>query len=769
MKKTAVLVKAKEMKIVGDSVPRVDGIDKATGAPFFTSDIELPGMLYGKVLRSPYPHARVVNVDTSKAEQLPGVKAVIWHKNTSKVKFNGAATSILTLPPAKPVLDQNVFSPVVRYVGDEVAAVAAETEEIAEKALKLLEVEYEELPYVLDYMESMKPETPVIHEGCEEGKNIPGEKIHLKLGDIEKGFAEADRIFEHTFKLSVVKQCNMETHSAVASFNPDGSLVVYSTTQAHHPCRRMLATIFDIPYSKVRVLGTYTGGGFGVRIGLSAKAEPLATALAKEAKRPVKVVYDRTEDFIASDTRHGGHIYMKTGVKKDGTLVAREVRSILNTGAYSSWGVEAPAVLGCMGMSMYRCPHQLYVGHSVYTNTTTAGAMRGFGSPQALTAVETHLDAIAEEMGFDRLEFRKKNLMKPGDEWVLPYPCHSNALGECIDKGAEAIGWDKRGTFDNTGTVKRGLGMGCGTHVSNAWPFCGDYSNAYVTIQEDGSVQVASGVPEMGTGLGTVLAQMAAETLGVDFDMVKVIMGDTESTPFEIGSHASRACYAAGAAVTEASQEAKKFALEFAAELFSEGGSKVDAEDLDIVDNTVVSTSDPSKKMPLGEVCDTAHIKGIQFIGIGKVIPNNTPPWMAHFADVSIDTETGKVTVNKLVGAHDVGRAINPIIVEGQVEGGLAQGLGYALSEEILYDDKGRQLNNSYHSYMLPTAVDMPEFVPIIVECDDPSHPYNVKGVGETGLIPTVAAIVNAIYDAIGIRFWEIPVTEEKVFMALNK
>ncbi len=755
----------KDYTVVGKNIRKLDAIEKAMGAATFTTDIKLPGMLYGKVLRSPYPHARIVKIDTSKAEALPGVKAVATYLNTPRVKFNTSATSTFTIPPLQPVEDQYVFDSVVRYVGDEVAAVAATSKKVAEEALELIEVEYELLPTVFDPLEAMKEEAPSLHH-CEAGKNVPGEKIHIEMGDIELGFAEADYVFEHTFKLPVQKQAQMETQAAVAQVSVDGKVTVWSTTQTPHPSRRILATIFGLPYSKVRVLNPpYIGGGFGVRIGLSAKAEPIALALAMLAKQPVKVVYDRKEDFIASDTRHSGYVTVKTGVKKDGTFTARKIMGILNSGAYCSWSAETPGVLGAMGLSIYYCPNQMYDGHSVYTNTTPAGAMRGFGNPQGMFAVDSQVDIIAEALRMDPMEIRRKNIMRPGLSWVLPYPCQSSGLEECMDLGAKAIVWDQRGKQNqDSDTIRRGIGMAIGTHVSNAWPFCGDYSNAYVTVQQDGSIQVASGVPDMGTGTITTLSQMAAEVMGIAFGQVGITFADTESTPFEIGSHASRTCYASGTAVVAAAQDARKQVFEYAANML-----EVTPGELDIENGIIYSTLTQEKNISLGQVAMEAHLRGQQFIGVGRIIPQNAPPYLAHFAEVEVDTETGKVRVTKMVAAHDVGKAIHPLIVEGQLEGGLAMGIGYALSEEIKYDDRGRQLNNGFHKYMLPTAMDIPELEAIIVEAEDPTGPFGAKGVGETGLVATAAAIANAVYDAIGIRFFEIPLTEERVYRALKE
>lgn len=755
----------KTYSVVGKNILKLDSIEKATGMATFTCDFKLPNMLYGRVLRSPHPHARIISIDTSKAEALQGVKAVATYKNTSRVLFNTSATATFTIPPLVPVQDQYIFDSVVRYVGDEVAAVAAVSKKIADKALSLIEVEYEILESVYDPFEAMKESAPVIHEHTEH-KNVPGEKIHIEMGNIDKGFEEADMVFEHTFKLPVQKQAQLETQGAVAKIGVDGSITVWSTTQTPHPTQRILGTIFDVPYSKVRVLNPpYVGGGFGVRIGLSAKAEPIAVALALLAKQPVKVVYDRKEDFIASDTRHGGYVTVKTGVKKDGTFTARKLEGILNGGAYCSWSTETPGVLGAMGLSLYYCPNQMYDGHSVYTNTTPAGAMRGFGNPQAMFAIDSQMDIIAEELGIDPLEIRRKNIMRVGMPWVLPYPCLSSGLEECMDKGAAAIGWERRGKlYKGDSKKRRGIGMGIGTHVSNAWPFCGDYSNAYVTIKQDGSVHLATGIPDMGTGNTTALKQMVAEVLGVDYEKVRIAYGDTESTPFEIGSHASRTCYASGTAVVAGANDVKEKVLAFAAKTLN-----TTIEELDIQGNFIYSISNPEIKMGLDDAALKAHEQGKQFIGVGSIIPQNAPPYLAQFAEVEVDIETGKVKVLKLVGANDVGRAINPLVVEGQLEGGLAMGIGYTLSEEIKYDSKGRQLNTSFEKYVLPTSMDITELQTIIVEANDPTGPFGAKGIGETGLVATAPAIANAVYDAIGIRFFEIPLTEERVYRAIKK
>ena len=776
-----------QFEYVGKSVGRRDGVDKTTGRGLFTTDIFLPGMLFAKVLRSPHPHARIVSIDTSEAEKLPGVKAVMTHKNGPKNLFNAAVPMFLTIPQLERVLDQLLFDEVVRHVGDEVAAVAATSEAIAEKALALIKVEYEILPAVFDPLEAMKPEAPELHpgKGCTpEGRNIPAEIVKIPYNDVEKGLAESDVIIEETFELPVVKQVQMETQAAVAQVDGDGNVTVWSTTQTPHPSRAILGKIFDIPAGKIRVLAPpYVGGGFGVRIGLSGKAEPIAMGLALLAKRPVKMIYTRKEDFIASDTRHAGYVTVKLGAKKDGTFQALDLKAVFNTGAFCTFGAELPGVCGAMTLAIYRIPHQRYFGHSVYTNCTSAGAMRGFGNPQGNLAMEQAVDMMAEKLGMDPMELRKKNIMRPGDPWCLPYPCGTSELPECIRQGAESIGWSRRGKLNEPGSVKlRGLGMAVGTHVSNAWPFCVDYDNAYVTIQSDGSAQVASGVPDIGTGTSTSLVQIAAETLGMSMDNVGLTYGDTLGTPFDIGSHASRTCYAAGTAVKAAAADARKQILDYAAGYFN-----IPAERLEIRKGVIAPMAESlgecsgsglcqleevkegkGNSVTMEELAYHAHVRNKQFIGVGRIVPENAPPWHACFAEVEVDTRTGQVRVVKLTAAHDVGRAINPMIVEGQIEGGAVQGIGYALSEEITYNDKGRQQQYSMHNYMLPTAEDTPEIHSIIVEGNDPTGPFGAKGAGECSLVCPASAIANAVANATGYRFKKIPMTPERVFKALN-
>lgn len=688
---------------VGRSIPRIDAVEKVTGEAVFTTDLDFPGMLYAKVLRSPYPHARIVSIDISQAEKLPGVAAVATWENTTDVRYNGSCSE--ANPPAVPVEDEQIFNRELCYVGDEVAAVAADSEETALAALKLIRVEYEELPAVYDPLEAMKPEAPAVHP-CFLGNNIAG-MAKFPMGDIEQGFAESDVVIEERYKLPVVKHCQLETQSAVASFTRSGKLTVWSTPQSPHPLRGLLARLFGLPAGSVRVLNPpYIGGAFGSHVGTSAKAEPIAAALAIMAKKPVRLVYDRKEDFIASPTRHSGYITVKLGAMKDGTLKALYLNAVLNTGAYACAGPDVTAVLGVTNISIYQIPNVMYDGLCVYTNTTTAGAMRGFGNPQGNFAVESTMDLMAEKLGMDSVALRLKNVMTPYAPWLPPYPCATVGLAECIERGAKQIGWERR-------------------H-------------------------------------GKMTGDKPYKVRGIDVEQVHIVFGDTQSTPYDIGSHASRTLYSAGTAVNAAGKDARGKLFAFLA-----GQMGVPEESLDMENGQI--TVNGKETITIKEAAHMLHRNNRQIVGLGQTVPFNAPPWHAHFAEVEVDTRTGQVTVLRVVAAHDVGRAINPDIVEGQIQGSVLQGIGYALSEQIVYDARGKQAQDSFHKYYLPTIMEVPQIETILVETNEPSGPFGAKGVGECGLVPTAAAIASAVENAIGVRFHEIPMTEERVLEALGR
>ena len=557
------------MKYVGKNIPRNDGFDKATGLGQFTMDVSMPHMLYARVLRSPYAHAKVVKIDTSAAEALPGVVTVCTFENTTNKPFNTSATMVTTPRPAEPVRDQTIFTDEPKYIGDEVAAVAAETEAIAAEAIKRIKVEYEVLPAVYDPVEALKPDSPEVQPlyGNKEHHNVCGEIVRVTFCEhepysdeaLERGFAQADVIVDADIKLPRVKQCQMEVHAAVASYKANGTLEIISTTQTPTPTKMIVAYAFDLPESKVRVRNPpYLGGGFGVRIGISGKAELLAAALSMKALRPVKIVYSREEDFIASDTRHGGYMHARLGAKKDGTFVALDTTAKLNTGAYCTFGVELLAVCGVCGTAgTYHIPYLRYMGYPVYTNQQTAGAFRGFGTPQGTAVVEACVDKLAKVLDMDPIRLRKMNTMKPDDKNFFPFSVGSVGTNECLDKAAAEIGWyEKRGKVQ-TGNKRRGVGIACNTHVSNAAPFCVDYNAVNMIIEQDGSLRINTAIPEIGPGSTTALIQVACDLLGVPFETTTMIFGDSAAAPFDIGSHATRTLYSVSQVMEDAAAELK--------------------------------------------------------------------------------------------------------------------------------------------------------------------------------------------------------------------
>lgn len=747
---------------VGQNIPRNDGYDKVTGRAVFTHDVTMPRMLFAKVLRSPYAHARVLDIDTSQAEAMPGVKAVATFKNTTDKFFNTSATMVTTNPGSEPVRDQTVFTSEPKYIGDEIAAVAAESEEIAENAVKKIKVTYQELPYVLDPLEAVKENAPDVQPNFAREKNICGEVIRINFGDVEQGMAQADIIVESFVHLPRVKQAQMETHAAVASYKSDGSLEVICTTQTPHPTKMILAYALDLPESKVTVRNPpYVGGGFGVRIGFSGKAEIIASVLSMKCHRPVKYVYTREEDFTASDTRHGGYLKGRLGAKKDGTFVALDTSAWLNTGAYATFGVELLGVCGACGTAgTYHIPNLSYRGYPVYTHQQTAGAFRGFGTPQGTFLVEELVDAMAKKLQMDPLELRKMNTMREDDQNWFPFTLGSIGINECLEKAAEEIGWKEKRGKKQDGVIRRGVGIACGTHVSNAAPFCVDYNIVTLRLEPDGSLLVLSGIPEIGPGSTTALLQVASDAMSIPFHQLSMHYGDTIS-PFDIGSHATRTLYTVSQVIWDASQKLKQDIFQYAADFL-----KTSQDKIRLTDGILYA---PEKEMPLSQLAYEAHLRGKQFIATSNLVPPNSLPWYAQAAEVEVDMETGMVRTLKIAAAHDVGKAVNPRLTEGQIEGGVLQGVGYACREEMTYVDGKGFYNNGFHKYMLPTADDDLEIKSILVESNDPKGIFGIKGVGEVGVCPTAPAIVSAVEDAIGIRFHEIPLTPDRVLKKIKE
>ena len=752
---------SKEFSFVGKRVPKLDAPEKVTGQIAYGHDMKLPRMLYGKILRSEYAHAQILNIDTSRAEALPGVRAVITAEDIPDMRIGWARDH--------PVLKAGK----VRSVRDEIAAVAAVDQDTASEALALIKVEYEELPGVFDPEEAMKPGAPVLHA---EAPNNIQEKMRQSYyhGDVEKGFSESDVVIEDRLTLPFVTHCCMGTSFILADFSPSGDLTVWSSTQMPFLYQRDLSMVLGIPASKIRVIKAPVGGAFGSKLDMY-PFEPICVLLAQRTGCPVRITYTREEEFVVGPTRQPVICDVKSGAKGDGTLTARQVSMILDNGAYSSWGATTPLVMMQTISSLYRVPNVKYDVVVAYTNNPYSGAMRGYGNPQATFVVETHIDMLAHELGMDPMEFRLKNANQSGDVTGQGVKITTCGLTECIEKAAESVTWKaKRAKPD-----ARGVGMASLIHVGGgARIYPSDGCGSTVKVDDFGKVTLISGSTDMGQGADTVMAQIVAEELGVPVANVTVVNADTDITPWDVGAHASRTTFVAGNSARLAAMDAKSQILEGAAENLGEK-----AEDLDMKEGKIFRKGEPEESIPFEKMVRSKHFRpdGDVVLARGWYEPpterqdkefrgniSATYGFATQAVEVEVDTQTGEVRVLKIAAAHDVGRAINPMAVEGQIHGGVSMGLGYGLYEELVVRE-GHVLNPNFADYALPTALDMPEIDTIIIETDDPAGPFGAKGMAEPACIPTAPAIANAVYDAVGVRIKDLPITPEKVLKALKE
>ena len=769
--------------VVGQSVIRPDADEKVRGGKGFPVNVSLPGMLHAKLLRSPYPHARILKIDASRAEELPGVRAVLLPKDVPQIKYC-PVYFVPTLAPSM-VQDMLIMSDTVRYAGQPVAAVAATSEEIAEQALQLIDVDYEELPTIFDTESALRDGAPQLHEDAE--NNIAVNPSFV-FGDVEAGFEDADHIFEGTYKTQRAHTCYMEPRVCVVESEPNGHLTVHSSMQHMFGLREKLAFSLGLPESKVKVVKPpYIGGGFGGKLDLG-YIEPIAALLSIKTEKPVRIEQTRYEDFITT-TRNPIEVYLKTGVKSDGTFTARYATSTLDCGAHATHGAEVINVHGMFGILLtYRCVNQTWEGRTVYTNNMIGGGYRGYGSPQGSFAVESQIDEICEKLDLDPIEFRLKNAHQEGD----PHPFNPGftlstyRFEDCLRQAAEGIGWAQRtpaGSGDDI--VKRGIGFGCQpVWVSGCmgFPDIYEHSGAIIILNPDGTANLSNATVDMGSGQITTLCQIAAEELGLQADQVRMTYADTETVPFDAPSHASRVTYSAGTAVKAAAANVKQRLLEVASVMLEES-----TENLEVRDGHVhVRGSD--RKLSISEVATRAESPFVQMtaegpapttigekgtiIGVASMAPPSNPsPSSVEFVEVEVDTETGEVKVLDVVFAHDIGKVINPSAAEGQVEGGFQQGMGYALMENILFDEEtGACLTADFLDYKMPTAVEMPSRIEsIFIESDEPTGPFGAKSLSEPCCSVPAPAIANAIYNAVGVRVRELPITPEKILAGLGK
>ena len=755
----------KEFKVVGSRPIRHDGADKVTGQAKYGADIQLPGLLFGKILRSPYAHARIKSIDVSKALALPGVHAVVtaadWEQPSGKVE-DLAEGSIHNLR----FLSNNVLAyEKVLYKGHAIAGVAAEGAHLAEQAAALIEVEYEVLPPVVNFTNAMAEDAPVLHDRLEslsnpglrsggyksdsddsKGTNVAN-RFDFKLGDVERGFNESDVIVEKTVSTAAVHQGYIEPHTGTAMWNTDGSLTVWSSTQGHFNVRDLLSRMLGMPVSKIRVIPMEIGGGFGAK-GI-VYSEPVAALLAKKANRPVKVTMSRTEVFEASGPTSGTNISVKLGASRDGKLLAAEAHLIYESGAFP--GSPVPGGCNCI-FAPYDIPNTYLEGVDVVVNRPKAAAYRAPGAPAAAFAMETAVDELCEKLGMDPLEFRLLNGAKEGTRRATGPLMPSVGIIETLQAAKEHDHYKSplEGPY-------RGRGVASGFWGNGTGP-----ASAVAIVNADGTLSLVEGSADL-SGTRVAFAQQAAEVLGIAVEDVKPSVGDTESVGFTSNSGGSGATFKTGWATYEAARDVQRQMVARAAKIWD-----VNEDDVEYVDGVLQHKSDPELKMTFRQVAARQNATGGPIIGSAGVNPGGAGPCLAtHIADVEVDPETGKVSILRYTAVQDVGKAVHPGYVEGQIQGGTVQGIGWALNEEYFFNDQGHMLNSTFLDYRMPTVLDLPMIDTVIVEVANPTHPFGVRGVGEVPIVPPMAAISNAIHNALGVRLNQLPMTPGSVLEAM--
>lgn len=757
------------MQAVGTSVTRVDAHDKISGSARYSADYLEEDALEGKTLRSPYPYAEILRIDTSGAKALTGVRAVVTFYDAPANPFEEGDNSV----PESPVAPVHLLNRVVRHVGDEVAAVAADTLEIAEEALESIAVEYKPLPFVLDAEAAIAPGAPLVRGG---GTNIAGRTpILLERGNAAAGMAEADLIVEGTYRTQATSPLSLEPRYCLARWEGD-KLTVRKSSRNVYGDRGRLAKVFGLPPDSIRVIGATMGAGFGSKD--ETRLAAITALLAKKAGRPVRMGYTREEELAFGKWRHSTVTKIRMGLKREGSIIAMDSSSVLNTGPYAP-GFGVGARLGHGLTYLYACPNARFEGKVTFTNSPVAGSYRGLGAPQGHFALESLADEAAERLGMDPLEFRMRNhvrpegqpgFYRPTDELIPAQPIEggipfsSNFLAECLEEGARRIGWKPRPHGPRKRKVKgkfRGMGMACCIYKTGQ-----SNSSAVVHVKADGTAELFMSIMEIGQGAWTILTQIAAETLGLSLDDVKGVFADTETTPFSHSTSGSTTTFTSGLAVLQAAEDAKQQILETASRLL-----EVDSTDLEIRKGVVHSRSDPDQHLPLG----LAVARRQNRVVVGKASLRSGSKthiinsFGAHFTEVEVDPESGAIRVLRYVAVHDSGRTVNPEAAYGQIAGGVVQGLGYALMEGILLDpESGAPQELNLDSFKIPNLVDVPVIEPILLNRPDPLGPYGAKALGEPPLVPVAAAVANAVYDATGIRIRELPITAEKLLTGMK-
>ncbi len=735
--------------LVGKGQPIRDAAAKVTGELLYTADIKLPRMLHAKVLFSPVAHAKIKNIDTSEAEALPGVRAVVHYKNTPNCYFNSCGEEI------DGVKTEKVFDSTVRFVGDKVAAVAADNEKIAETALRLIKVEYEELPFYLQCEEAIAKDAIAIHEGG----NI-FEVVRQNCGDVEQALAEAEYVFEDVYDLPAIHHAAIETHAAIADYRADGSLTMYSTSQDVFAYRINLSRIFDIPMSRVRVIAPALGGGFGGKIDMV--CDPIVAALSMQARRPVRLVYTRREDIPSSRCRHEMRVRVKMGVSADGTITAQDYDILVNAGAYA--GATSSIIWAMCGklFRMMKTPHIRFVGNGIYTNTTSAGAMRGFGSPQEFFAQQRMIYEISQKLGMDMCDILAKNLIeRNGMDLRFNSPLGNTCAQDTLHKARDLFGYEAalaevQETNKKGGRYRLGVGVATAAHGNGMYGVVPDSTGIILRMNEDGTAGFTTGFSDMGNGCVTSQQLVIAEILALPFESVSCLDADTGTGLWDLGNYGSRGTYVSVHAAVKAAQGMKE-------ELLEEAASFLDCakEELRVQEGSVVCQC--GKRASYEQL--VKHARARRELCVAETFVSNSMAvsYGTHIVKVRLDTETGEVKVLDYVAAHDVGYAINPLNVEGQIEGAVQMGLGYALSESIVRDEKGKVKNSTFRQYKIFRAKEMPPIHIAFVEEIEPGGPFGAKSIGECSVVPSAAAIGNAVSNAAGVNFTQLPLTPDRV------
>ncbi len=768
-----------DFAVIGNSVKRADVVGKVTGQAMYAGDLALPGMLHACLKRADIAHARILGIDVSKALALPGVKAVLTHKDVPRVLHYGSPHP----RSASVTRDQYILDDTVRYWGEGVAAVAAVSEEIAQQAIDLIEVTYQPLPAVFTIEDAMKPDAPQIHAVSPGGNLVIPPAVYAR-GDIQRGFAEAEVIVEGEYSMGRPTPAYMEPNICTCKWDSsgdgEGKLTVWISTQTAFMVRGTLAEVLGLPLHKVRVIVDHMGGGFGAKQDLF-QSEFLCALLARQTGKPVRMEFSRKETFLGGRSRHPGKVWLRQGFRKDGTICAREARIVFNSGAYGSHGPGVTHVGTSALTSLYRCDNVHLEGRCVYTNTPIAGAFRGYGVVQTYYALDIQMDEAAERLGMDPAQLKLLNAVRAGDMAPSDHAIVGHGLEDCIRRGLQETNWT---TVRNatpgglpaatapsakrqSGALRTGWGMGCEMHGSSAYPGIKERGNAIVNMNEDGTVTLMTGAAGLGTGAHTALAQIVAEELGVRFEDVSVVHGDTDIVPWDIGAFASHTTYMVGRAAQMAASQVKQQVLERAAERL-----EVAVEDLEARLGVIAVRGVPAKQITVREAVAAARgIPAAHLVATGTYTPTKSYSFGAHFVQVQVDTETGQVEVLQVVPVHEIGKVIHPVAAAGQVEGGIQQGIGHTLSEDYVIDlNTGRSLNPSFVDYKMPLSMDMPPIRTILLEtAPDPGGPWGAKGVGEDPIIAIGPAIANAIYNAIGVRVRHYPITPEQVLQGLRQ